>query len=540
MLSFFFETEQPTVNFIRILIVTNNHFINQKIPNAMKHKFLVMAMCLSAALAFNGCSSDKEEDPVPEEQNENKEDNEENNQGNNEDNNQDNNGENNQNNNDDETDDGKNPELVEFYSKFPMAGKSGYADYSVANDYDRIKNLIPTGNYIFTLYYDTKQAKQYVLSKGSDGSLMIFDVDDLESKSSYIGSSLYVESYGDDGKNSMYWIYPDQFGSGNDYKPAPTYAKFEYLSREELIAANAMLSDITNSHEKCLATMFSTLEKTFAPTFTNAYTDKKFMLNSEKTDLYGVPCTHYYITLKPGEEITLFGQPVEDIPEILQEWWLTDDFITLQLFDWGIAFGWSKWKLDGFIKGGTMAENYAALTEAYSPFGKCNWDDCLENHKKTANEWLSDEYPESLNNILIRYQHDISSFEISRRAWLGCDNIVGITIHAKDATPEQAREYIAEVRKLGFDILEDSDAETEKLIAAYDLLSDEDKEKYFNNKRPEMSDTVIEFTCNNENAVDPGIGQTLIYYEYRIIYNGFMGINAGLTIEFIPARLTGV
>ena len=119
----------------------------------MKHKFLVMAMCLSAALAFNGCSSDKEEDPVPEEQNENKEDNEENNQGNNEENNQDNNGENNQNNNDDETDDGKNPELVEFYSKFPMAGKSGYADYSVANDYDRIKNLIPTGNYIFTLYY---------------------------------------------------------------------------------------------------------------------------------------------------------------------------------------------------------------------------------------------------------------------------------------------------------------------------------------------------------------------------------------------------
>jgi len=96
------------------------------------------------------------------------------------------------------------------------------------------------------------------------------------------------------------------------------------------------------------------------------------------------------------------------------------------------------------------------------------------------------------------------------------------------------------VRKLGFDILKDSDAETEKFIAAYDLLSDEDKEKYFNNKRPEMSDTAIEFTCNNENTVDPGIGQTLIYYEYRIIYNGFIGINAGLTIEFIPARLTGV
>ena len=488
----------------------------------MKHQFLVMAMCLSTALAFNGCSS-KDDDPVPEEQQEN--------QGNNE---------NNQNNNEENNNENKNPELVEFYSKFPMAGKSSYADYSVANDYERIKNLIPTGNYIFTLNYDTKQANQYVLSKGSDGSLMIFDVDDLESKSSYIGSSLYVESYGDDGKNSMYWIYPDQFGSSNDNKPAPTYAKFEYLSREKLIAANALVSDITNSHEKCIATMYSTLQNSFAPFLTNTYTTKQFVLNSEKTELYGVPCTHYYITLAPGEQITLFGQPVEDIPEKLQEWWLTDDFICLQLFDWGVAFGWEKWKMDGFIQGGTMAENYAKLTEQYSPFGKCNWDDCLVNHKKTANEWLSNEYPESLKNVLIKYNHDITSFEISRRAWLGCDNIVGITIYAKNATPEDVREYIAEVRKLGFTVRDDSDIDTEKLQAVYDALSDEEKESLFNNKRPEYSNTYIEFSCDNEDDVDPGIGQTAIYYEYKITYNGLLSINAGLTIEFIPARLTGV
>ena len=46
----------------------------------MKHKYLVMAMCLSAALAFNGCSSDKEDDPIPEEQNQIQGNNEENNQ----------------------------------------------------------------------------------------------------------------------------------------------------------------------------------------------------------------------------------------------------------------------------------------------------------------------------------------------------------------------------------------------------------------------------------------------------------------------------
>ena len=490
----------------------------------MKHKFLVMAMCLSSALAFNGCSSDKEDDPVPEEQNQNQNNNEENNQNNNNGNND---------------DDGNNPELVEFYSKFPMAGKS-VADYTVANDYDRLKNLIPTGNYIFTLNYDTKQANQYVLSKGSDGSLMIFEMDDLESTSSYIGSSLYVESYGDDGKNSMYWIYPDQFGESNNNKPAPTYAKFEYLSREELIAANAMISDITNSHEKCLSAMYSTLQESFAPMIFNAYKEKKYVLSSEKTDLYGVPCTHYSITLAPGEQITVFGQPVEDVPEILQEWWLTDDFITLQLFDWGVAFGWNKWKMDGFIEGGTMAENYAKITEAYSPFGKCNWNECLENHKKNANEWLSDEYPEALNSVFIKYEHDISFFEVSRRAWLGCDNIVGFTIHAKDATPEDVREYIAAVRKLGFTVREDSDVDTEKLQAVYDALDDEKKEQLFNNKRPELDNTYIEFRCDNEDDVDPGIGQTAIYYEYKIIYNGLLGINAGLTIEFIPARLTGV
>jgi len=490
----------------------------------MKHKYLVMAMCLSATLAFNGCSSDKEDDPIPEEQNQI--------QGNNE--------ENNQNNNEKETDDGKNPDLVDFYSKFPLAGKSSPAEYSVANDYDRIKNLIPTGNYVFTKNYDTQDAEQYVLSKGSDGSLMIFNMDDLESDASFIGSSLYVESFGDDGKNSMFWIYPDRFGKALNYKPAPTYAQFEYLSRDELIAANALVSDITNNHEKCLASMYSLLQDTYAPMITNTYTDKKFVLKSEKTELYGVPCTHYSITLAPGEQIMLFGQPYEDAPEILQEWWLTDDFICLQLFDWGVAFGWNKWKMDAFIPGGTMKENYATLTEAYSPLGKCIWDDCLKSHKKTANEWLSDEYPEVLNKWLVKYQHDITSFEVSRRAWVGYDNIVGINIYIKDATPEQAREYIAEVRKLNLATVdEDSDAALQKIIDAWDSLPDEQK-ALFKNEKHKLSDTFIEYKASDWGATDPGLGETEIYPAYEIIYNKLLNVNAGLTIRFSLDRVSGV
>ncbi len=483
-----------------------------------KISYIALSAFIMAGLTLASCS--KDDDPTPEDNQEQQGPDNQNNQ-------------NNQNNQDNPENNTPKGPLAEFYAKLPMS------KYSVTKDnvltsydkfYDEFKALVPVGIYLLT----DDSGDQFVLGKGNDGSIIVYSKDDLEAECSFTGSSLYTTSYGDDGKNCAYMFYNDKFGQANNYKPAPSLCKYEYESREDLLK-------LTHHKDACkIAKIHDAITTFFVPWFYSQYGDDNFALHSEgKTELNGIECNYYYVTYEgDGSWIMADGAP-----EKVQEWWVTDDFICLQHYTYE-ALGGDTWcKLDSYISfSGNFEQLYKKINKEFSVHGEVALADALSSHKKWGNYWPTGEYPESLNQWLIKYEDNITAFEIGRRAWVGYDNICSITIECDEATADEIKAYIAKVKALNFpDVYEDSQLELEK----FKQLTPEQREQLgitdeMMENLEKMNTTSISYRAAYEEIGDLGLGKTGIYPSYDIIFSDVVAGFKTVRIVFDLVRLTGV
>ena len=501
-------------------------------------KYLFLCAMIAAGTMIGSCGDDEEDDEVtpdtPSEQN-----NSQNNNGG-----QNNNGNGGQNNNGGQTTDNGNGDkpdnnakpgsLAEFYAKFPMNSSKFYEDKVITSYdkyYEQFRALIPAGIYVFS----EKDGKdKIVIGKGTDGSIMKFNMDDLESESGFIGSSLYTQSYGDDGKNTAYMFYNDQFGKSMDYKPAPSLCKYEYESREDL------LKQVFQKESSRVAKIQDAITTHLIPWFYSDYSDEQFTLHSEgKTTLNGIECNYYYVTYNGDGQWIM----AENAPEKVQEWWLTDDFVCLQHYTYE-ALGGDTWcYLDSYMPAaGDFEQTYQAINKAFSVHGESTIADALTSIKKYGNYWVSEAYPDYLNEWLVRYEGPISSFEVGRRAWKGTDQIVSITIECTESTAEDIKAYIEKVKELNFpDVYEDSQLEFEKFQKltpeqrAEIGLTDEMMERL-----EKANTTSITYRAAYEALGDLGLGKTGIYPSYEITYSNVVAGFKTVRIVFDLVRLTGV
>ena len=307
---------------------------------------------------------------------------------------------------------------------------SAISDY-VYRGYDDFVAAIPPGIYLFS----DIEGKQKIFAIGTDHSVMSFNPASLEKTTGYEGKNLQYDCYGDDGKNSGYVFYNDRFGAANDYSPAPTVCEYEFEKREDLMIVYnyypLLMWNITNDILSC-----------FLPSHLDVKDLKGYKAhNGGKTTLKGVECNYYYVT-KENEDLQTDD---DNLPVKYQELWVTDSFVCLQQVDSNKD---TICTLSGFWQSGTFAENYEKITELFSVYGKTKFSEALHCHKKYGNCWLSDEYPELINKWLPLYEGNVKTFSVTRRAWMGLDNISNITVEIADATQDKVRKYIATLKEL--------------------------------------------------------------------------------------------
>ena len=502
-------------------------------------KYLVLCAMLSAGIGFTSCGDDEEDDDLSP-NNSTEQNNGQNNQNNNGGNNNGNGGQTNNNgqttdNNGSQDNNAKPGSLAEFYAKFPISQYSVFQDNvltSYDKYYDQFKALVPAGIYVFSEGNNGKD--KIVLGKGTDGSIMVFSMSDLTTKCAFVGSSLYTSSYGDDGKNNAYMFYNDQFGKSMDYKPAPSLCKYEYESREDLLQA-------VFQKDACrVAKIHDAITTHLIPWFFSDYGDEQFTLHSEgKTTLNGIECNYYYVTYNGNGQWIM----ADSAPEKVQEWWLTDDFICLQHYTYE-ALGGDTWcNLDRYMPpAGDFEQTYQAINKEFSAHGETTIAEALTSTKKYGNYWVSEAYPDYLNEWLVRYEGPISSFEVGRRAWKGTDQICSITIECTESTADDIKAYIEKVKELNFpDVYEDSQLEFEKFQKltpeqrAEIGLTDEMMERL-----EKANTTSITYRAAYEALGDLGLGKTGIYPSYEITYSNVVAGFKTVRIVFDLVRLTGV
>jgi hypothetical protein len=404
---------------------------------------------------------------------------------------------NNTNNKPEETDD----PVRAFYNKFPFANVSAMDYYTKQEYYDRMRELIPAGIYIWV----NDEGVEIAFCKGTDGSLSLYEIASMQEKSAFIGSNLYVKCRAEDGKCSSYWLYNDHFGKSLDYKPAPSVHHFEYLTREEMFDSDPIHEDNLSKLSFAMFNHFaqhSYLERYFR----SKWDPQEYEIESEKEDVLGIPCTHY--TLKQKTDAGL--------SEPLIQYWLTDQYVCIKMLEGG---NYSEHTLLNILPAGTLEENYNTMAKQFSVYPDIKWEELLHSHTKYSNEWLTNEYPASLHPFgLIRYTGEISSFEVNRRAWKGYDNIISIVFTSKVATIDDARAYIQQVKNLPLS------------------NTNEDKETI------EDDYIFISYEGSNLDVADPNLGETVCYPDYEISFRKFSGEYPlqEFSVHFDVARLTGL
>ncbi|MBO7439411.1 MAG: hypothetical protein J6U21_06985 [Bacteroidales bacterium] len=463
-------------------------------------KYLALCAMLTAGMVFASCGDEEEDDDLTP-NNSTEQNNGQNNQNNNGDSGNNNGNGGQTNNNGQSTDNNGNQDsnatsgsLSDFYDKFPV-NSYNLADYLDLTNYDKLKALIPAGIYTFS----TGDDNPHILAKGTDGSIMLFTNEALSKPTAYIGSTLYYSCFGDDGKNNGYIFYNDQFGERQNYEPAPSSWHFEYDNREKFLEMSLEETSLAYSILNWM------LEEMMPVSLTSYIDEVGYKLHSGgKTTLQGVECNYYYVTYE-GEYDFLS----ENAPEKLEEIWLTDNYICLQHSQWDDQYQETRQlSLVNYMPAGTFEENYRTVAKNFNYWGEYSLSETLYSHKKFGDYWLSDEYPDYFNQWLVKYNGKKTSFEVFRRAWVGTDNIVTITITANGATRQEALNYIKEVKKLN-------------LPDVYKDFEDE---------------SMIVYNAANEALGDGPLGTVGIYPSYDIIFTEYGDGQTLFTITFDLVR----
>lgn len=242
-----------------------------------------------------------------------------------------------------------------------------------------------------------------ILAKSNDGWVFYLPNKSFidPDHSNFIGSWLYYGFYATDNDKSSFSLYGETV---KNYGKAQYYAQREFLSRE------AMYKGMTTPAG------YDDEDLNFAIKTAEGILDYPLVMSH---------IAYHYDTFldewEPSCDTTICGIPVTCYGHEGHYYYVDENWMCLYHKNYHLysdAVNHDEHRLLEFHPAGNHEETYAKIYELYgNSYPKPEWNTCIRNYRKQANEWLTDEYPRTLDGWFKVYQGEgtIHDMEIGRR-----------------------------------------------------------------------------------------------------------------------------
>lgn len=322
---------------------------------------------------------------------------------------------------------------------FPV-GCPNFTDHAYAGD---LFEAMAPGIYEYRL--SETWGKTAILAKSTDDWVFwLPEVDYIDpDHSNFIGNVLYLGFYAVDNDKSCYTLYGETVGG---------YGKAQYYDQRDFLDRTAMIKGITTPAGEpeerfnyALTTADGILQNAMALSHI-AYHYDTFLDSWDPTydtTICNIPVTCY------KHEGHLFYVDAN---------WMCLYYINRHMLN--SVTNETVLELIGFTEAGNHEETYAKIYEKYGySVPKPEWNSCIKSYRKQADEWLTDEYPRSLD-VWFKVFHGngtIHDMAIGRRAtWSPqFDRVCGITVRIENVSYVDGLQYKNEAASVCDDIVKD-------------------------------------------------------------------------------------
>ena len=312
------------------------------------------------------------------------------------------------------------------YPKNFPEGCPNFSEHAYAGD---VLEAMAPGIYEFKI--SDGFGKSAVLAKSTDGWVYwLTDVDYIAADhSNFIGNVLYLGFYAVDNDKSSYLLYGETIHN---------YGKAQYYEQRDFVDRKAMIKGITTpageEEERfnyALKTADGVLDYAMALGHV-AYHYSSSLFDSWgatfDTTICNIPVTCY---IHDGHYF------------YVDDHWMCLYHVNKHLYN---NYGGMVHELQHYYEAGDHEQTYAKIYELYGPsLPKPEWNTCVRSYRKQADEWLTDEYPRSLDGWFKVFNGNgtIHNMSIGRRAtWNPLfDRIHNITVRIENVSYEDALAY---------------------------------------------------------------------------------------------------
>ena len=287
-----------------------------------------------------------------------------------------------------------------------------------------------------------------VLAKSTDcGVFWLENIDFIDpDNTNIIGSAIYYGFYATDNQNSSFSLFGEKI---RDYGKAQYYTQREFLSREAMYKG---ITTVAGGKDD---------EYNFAVRAAQGILDYPMAMSH---------IAYHYDTFldewEPTYDTTVCGIPVTCYQHEGQLYYVDENWQCLLHINRHMlnsVTGEVEHQLMRYTPAGTFEETYAKIYEMYGPsMPKPQWSTCVRGYQKQADEWLTNEYPRSLDPWFPVYQGEgtIHDMEIGRRfTWAFNDKVCGITVKIENVPFADALQYKAACQAICDNVYKDeSDA----------------------------------------------------------------------------------
>ena len=287
-----------------------------------------------------------------------------------------------------------------------------------------------------------------VLAKSTDGGVFwLENIDFIDpDNTNIIGSAIYYGFYATDNQNSSFSLFGEKI---RDYGKAQYYTQREFLSREAMYKG---ITTVAGGKDD---------EYNFAVKAAQGILDYPMAMSH---------IAYHYDTFldewEPTYDTTVCGIPVTCYQHEGQLYYVDENWQCLLHINRHMlnsVTGEVEHQLMRYTPAGTFEETYAKIYEMYGPsMPKPLWSTCVRGYQKQADEWLTNEYPRSLDAWFPVYQGEgtIHDMEIGRRfTWAFNDKVCGITVKIENVPFADALQYKAACQAICDNVYKDeSDA----------------------------------------------------------------------------------
>ena len=318
-------------------------------------------------------------------------------------------------------------------------GCPNFSDHAYAGD---LLDAMAPGIYEFITAENWGETS--VLAKSSDGWVFwLPKVDYIAPEhSNFIGNVLYLGFYAVDNDKSCYLLYGETTNQGK----AQYYEQREFLDRKAMIKGITTPAGLKDERfNYAITTADGVLDYAMAlghvayhyDTFLDSWGD------TYDTTICNIPVTCY---------------KTEGHWYYVDENWMCLYHVNQHLYN--SYTGKTEHELIAFTEAGDHEQTYAKIYEKYgNSLPKPEWNTCVRSYRKQADEWLTDEYPRSLDGWFKVFHGEgtIHDMSIGRRATWGpmFDRIHNITVRIENVSYEDALTYKCEAATVCDEIYKD-------------------------------------------------------------------------------------